>query len=169
MNTSDEGIIPNIQTIAASMRAIRKSRNLTLKQVEEESKGTWKAVVIGSYERCDRALSLNKAIALAAFYRVPLDELLGIATPIRKSPQRLTFDMLEVNALKDPALLGLKRFLASLVSRRRDWNGQVYTIRENDHAAVSALLNIPEEKLHDSLKRAGLIFSELKVKEPSHL
>ena len=77
--------------------------------------------------------------------------------------------MLEVNALKDPALLGLKRFLASLVSRRRDWNGQVYTIRENDHAAVSALLNIPEEKLHDSLKRAGLIFSELKVKEPSHL
>ena len=54
-------IIPelSIEEIAASIKAVRKAKGLTLRQVEEKSGGLWKAVVIGSYERCDRALSVK--------------------------------------------------------------------------------------------------------------
>ncbi len=73
-------IIPerSIEEIAASIKAVRKSKGMTLRDVEIASAGIWKAVVIGSYERCDRALSIKKAINLANFYQVPLDELLGL-------------------------------------------------------------------------------------------
>ena len=67
-----------ITQIAAALRAIRKAKGWTLKEVEELSGGVWKAVVIGSYERCDRSLSLNKAVSLARFYEVPLEVLLGL-------------------------------------------------------------------------------------------
>jgi len=63
----------SIEDIAAAIKSIRKSKNLTLREVEIQSEGIWKAVVVGSYERCDRALSIKKAISLANFYQVPLD------------------------------------------------------------------------------------------------
>ena len=59
-----------IEEVAHAIRLARKQKGWTLKEVEEQSQGRWKAVVIGSYERCDRALSLNKAIA---FFIKPFD------------------------------------------------------------------------------------------------
>jgi transcriptional regulator with XRE-family HTH domain len=70
----------SIEEIAAAMKAVRRSKGMTLREVEAKSAGVWKAVVIGSYERCDRALSVKKAINLANFYEVPLNELLGLRT-----------------------------------------------------------------------------------------
>ena len=64
--------------IGANLRKIRLLKGFTLKDVEEKSKGKWKAVVIGSYERGNRALTIKKAIVLADFYQVPLGHLLGI-------------------------------------------------------------------------------------------
>jgi transcriptional regulator with XRE-family HTH domain len=69
----------SIEEIAAAIKAVRKAKGLTLMDVEIKSKGIWKAVVIGSYERCDRALSVKKAVSLANFYQVPLEQLLGLA------------------------------------------------------------------------------------------
>src|ERR687890_717777 len=44
--------------LGARLRAIRQQQGLTLQQVEEMSEGRWKAVVVGSYERGDRAVSV---------------------------------------------------------------------------------------------------------------
>ncbi len=49
---------------ADRLRIIRKSKGWSLQDVERNSNGKWKAVVIGSYERADRAISLKKAIQL---------------------------------------------------------------------------------------------------------
>ena len=151
-----------IEKIAASLRAIRKGRGMTLKDVEKNSRGKWKAVVIGSYERCDRALSLNKAVQLASFYKVPLDELLGITSPVKSEHSRFTFDMRALSKNENPGLISLKRFLNALVTARRDWNGEVFSIRGADLAAVSALLAIPEIRLRDELVAHGLLFTELR-------
>ena len=50
-------IIPerSIEEIAAAIKGVRRAKGMTLRDVEEKSGGVWKAVVIGSYERCDRA------------------------------------------------------------------------------------------------------------------
>ena len=62
--------------------SIIKSKGWSLQDVEHHSKGKWKAVVIGSYERGDRAISLKKAISLMEFYQVPISELFPEVAPI---------------------------------------------------------------------------------------
>ena len=71
----------NTYNPADKLRMIRKSKGWSLQDVERNSNGKWKAVVIGSYERSDRAISLRKAISLMEFYQVPISELFPQITP----------------------------------------------------------------------------------------
>ena len=64
------------RALGARLRSIRQQQSLSLQGVEEKSAGKWKAVVVGSYERGDRAITVAKLAALAAFYAVPVTELL---------------------------------------------------------------------------------------------
>ena len=62
--------------LGARLRSIRAQQGLSLHGVEEKSEGRWKAVVVGSYERGDRAVTVAKLAELAEFYGVPVAELL---------------------------------------------------------------------------------------------
>src|SRR5690606_22454217 len=53
------------RALGARLREARRARGLTLQDVEERSGGRWKAVVIGSYERGDRAVSAARLTELA--------------------------------------------------------------------------------------------------------
>src|SRR5260370_17942383 len=78
------------KTLGARLRAIRTQQGLSLHGVEEKSRGRWKAVVVGSYERGDRSVTVQKLAELADFYGVPVSELLpgdsapGVLTPAPK-------------------------------------------------------------------------------------
>jgi len=153
-----------MKEIAASLRAIRKQKGLTLKEVEESSGGKWKAVVIGSYERCDRSLSLNKAIALAEFYEVPLDQLLGLAiAPYTRSEEvgRTIIDMRAVAGLSytDNLISLLKGFLTYIAGKRRDWNGEVLSLRTGDLALLGITLGKSERQVREWLTENGLILT----------
>ena len=67
--------------LGAKLRAIRTQQGLSLHGVEEKSQGRWKAVVVGSYERGDRAVTVQRLAELADFYGVPVQELLPGTTP----------------------------------------------------------------------------------------
>ncbi|MBA3277972.1 MAG: transcriptional regulator, partial [Geodermatophilaceae bacterium] len=43
------------RALGARLRGIRNQQGLSLQGVEDKSDGRWKAVVVGSYERGDRA------------------------------------------------------------------------------------------------------------------
>ena len=64
------------RALGARLRAIRTQQGLSLHGVEEKSDGRWKAVVVGSYERGDRAVTVQRLAELADFYGVPVAELL---------------------------------------------------------------------------------------------
>src|SRR6185437_6250726 len=64
------------KALGARLRAIRAQQHLSLHGVERKSGGRWKAVVVGSYERGDRAVSVQRLAELAGFYGVPVSELL---------------------------------------------------------------------------------------------
>ena len=64
------------QALGARLRAIRNQQGLSLQGVEDKSHGRWKAVVVGSYERGDRAVTVQRLSELAVFYGVPVSELL---------------------------------------------------------------------------------------------
>jgi transcriptional regulator with XRE-family HTH domain len=50
------------------LRGLRNRRGLSLQGVEEASAGRWKGVVVGSYERGDRAITVAKLVELCRFY-----------------------------------------------------------------------------------------------------
>ena len=64
------------RALGARLRAIRNQQGLSLQGVEDKSHGRWKAVVVGSYERGDRAVTVQRLSELAVFYGVPVSELL---------------------------------------------------------------------------------------------
>ena len=51
-------------SLGGRLRAIRQQQGLSLHAVEEKSGGRWKAVVVGSYERGDRAITVAKLAEL---------------------------------------------------------------------------------------------------------
>ena len=73
------------RALGARLRAIRNQQGLSLQGVEDKSHGRWKAVVVGSYERGDRAVTVQRLSELAVFYGVPrqLFHKERIARPVR--------------------------------------------------------------------------------------
>ena len=74
------------KSLGARLRSIRQQQGLSLQGVEEKSNGRWKAVVVGSYERGDRAVTVSRLAELAEFYRVPVSELLPDGSGVRHEP-----------------------------------------------------------------------------------
>lgn len=146
----------NTNNPADRLRTIRKSKGWSLQDVERNSNGKWKAVVIGSYERSDRAISLKKAIALMQFYQVPVTELFP-----ELSPQTISRSIaLDLNGLSNNSDQGgqvINRFAKSICNRRKDWNGKVLTIRANDLQFLALLLEKSEAKTIDYLVEMKLI------------
>jgi hypothetical protein len=136
---------------------------MTLRDVEDKSGGVWKAVVIGSYERCDRALSVKKAINLANFYQVPLDELLGLNSE-KKAPTRekITLDIRATNnqVSNESEMVSIRNFATLICARRRDWNGEVLSIRNSDLGTIGLLINKDEATAYDWLLSRNLLLQK---------
>jgi len=158
-------IIPerSIEEIAAAIKGVRRAKGMTLRDVEEKSGGVWKAVVIGSYERCDRALSVKKAINLANFYQVPLDELLGLNSD-KKNPTRekITLDIRATNnqVSNESEMVSIRNFATLICARRRDWNGEVLSIRNSDLVTIGLLINKDEATAYDWLLSRNLLLQK---------
>jgi len=158
-------IIPerSIEEIASAIKGVRRAKGMTLRDVEEKSGGVWKAVVIGSYERCDRALSVKKAINLANFYQVPLDELLGLNSD-KKTPTReeITLDIRATNSQNsnESEMNSIRNFATLICARRRDWNGEVLSIRNSDLGTIGLLINKDEATTYDWLLSRNLLLQK---------
>ena len=158
-------IIPerSIEEIAAAMKSVRRAKGLTLKEVEEKSGGIWKAVVIGSYERCDRALSVKKAIHLANFYQVPLTELLGLSAETKAQPkEKVTLDIRATakTETSDYATETLRKFATLICAKRQDWNGEVLSIRTTDLTTLGLMLNLDEANTYSWLSVNGMLLQK---------
>ena len=135
-------------SVARNLRAVRKQRGWTLQEVELRSRGRWKAVVVGSYERTDRALSIEKAIELANFYNVPFADLLGVSTAKALSNENeyglevshIVIDLRKISTNENSQVLTL--FTAWITTNRQDWNGEVLSIRRSDLATLALMLNL---------------------------
>ena len=151
------------QELGERLRAIRQQQGLTLQQVEEKSDGEWKAVVVGSYERGDRAVSVSKLARLADFYAVPVRELLPEVDeqPARREGDapRVIIDLTKLpsNGSADASLQPLARLVDSIRIQRGDYNGQMLTIRGDDVRALATLLGRDPNELIDELADRGVL------------
>ena len=149
--------------LGSRLRAIRQQQGLTLQQVEEISHGKWKAVVVGSYERGDRAVSVAKLAELSEFYNVPVSELLpkeDLAAAIGASvqPSRVMLDLRRLSrADLDPDLRPVSRFAHTIQLQRGDYNGRVLSIRADDLRTLAVIYDLPPAILTEELIRWNVL------------
>ena len=129
------------KALGGRLRAIRQQQGLSLHGVEQKSNGRWKAVVVGSYERGDRAVTVQRLAELAEFYGVPVTELLpgGAPPAVGLAPERLVLDLEQVALAPSDDAAALARFVSAIQARRGDYNGRVLTIRRDDLHTLAIL------------------------------
>jgi len=132
--------------------------------VEEESQGRWKAVVIGSYERGDRAVTVHKLSDLARFYGVPVEELLpggSQASPAAlEAPDRLILDLSNLQDLDAADVAPLARYAKSIQAQRGDYNGRVLSIRQEDLRTLAVIYDESPSQLTEQLITWGVLNAE---------
>lgn len=147
--------------LGARLRAIRQQQGLSLQGVEEKSEGRWKAVVVGSYERGDRAVTVNRLAELADFYRVPVSELLPEGTPIQFDfAGKIVLDLEKLYDSKDEDLAHVSRYAKAIQHQRGDYNGRVLSLRASDMQALAIVYDISPPDLVDRLSDSGILVDD---------
>jgi transcriptional regulator with XRE-family HTH domain len=144
-----------INEVSAKLRAIRISKSLSLSDVEKLSKGRLKAVVLGSYERGARTLSVKRAIEIAGLYHVPVVQLFSDENPIEIiSAGRIVIDLRAINRraldathTENHRYQFIARVAQRIVHSRQDWNGEVLSLRSSDVETISVLLDQQPSKV----------------------
>lgn len=152
--------------VGARLRSIRRSRSLSLNEVETLSQGSLKAVVLGSYERGSRNLTIKRAIEIAKIYNIPVAEILSekSAAVITAVP-RLMLDIraLQRGTVRESEVASrtlLSQFLRKIVEDRQDWNGEIITLRESDLAIISLLLAMEKTEIVQWLAASGILLQK---------
>ena len=153
---------PTTATISARIRAQRKARSLTLQDIEKLSNGRIKAVVMGSYERGSRAISLARTIEIANLFTIPLSELIEESkNPERGSNDQLIFDLRKLReislAVTGNEISKINAFVSAICARRRDWNGEILTLRSGDLDTLTLVLSAPRAAVQELLERFQLV------------
>lgn len=145
----------------ARLRGLRLAAGMTLKQVEIKSRGNWKSVVVGSYERGTRHLSLLKAVELCEFYGADISALGQFGEP--EVSQALILDLRQLSKLRelpDEIVTITNRLASRITSKRGDRNGTVLSLRELDIETLEAGLGRSRGEVLELLKRRGLLLIE---------
>lgn len=140
--------------LGARLRAIRTQQGLSLQGVERRSDGSWKAVVIGSYERGDRSISVTRLADLADFYGVPINELLpGGRTPpaLPDETPRIVLNLAVLQSLDEERGGPLRRFVASIQIERGDFGNRIMSLRSEDLRALAIMYDRPTDEFYEQL------------------
>lgn len=167
-NSPDEGVANEgyAKALGARLRAVRLQQHLSLHGVERKSSGRWKAVVVGSYERGDRAVSVQRLSELADFYGVPVSDLLppedtpftggGGTTPL----SRIVLNVDKVANLKDANAETLQRFVQSIQRQRGDVAMRSLNVRHEDLRTLALMYDTTIEALTERLVRWQVLAPE---------
>ena len=148
--------------LGARLRAIRTQQGLSLHGVEEKSRGRWKAVVIGSYERGDRAVTVQRLAELAEFYNVPIHELLpeGSGSSPAEPAARIVIDLERLSRVPVDQAAPLARYAATIQSQRGDYNGRVLSIRQEDLRSLAVIYDASPNMLTEQLISWGVLSAD---------
>ncbi len=144
------------------LRNIRVQKGMSLQDVQQASKGKWKAAVVGAYERGDRNVTVTRLSELANFYGVPVSEILpGDDTPAvpgqYEGRRRVVLDLEGLSKVPEADRDPLSRFTHAIQIQRGDYNGRVLTIREDDLMALALLYQTTAADLSRRLGEWGLL------------
>src|SRR5438270_2339258 len=117
--------------LGARLRAIREQRQWSLRDVNEASHGRFTGSAVGTYERGERGISVQRLSELAQLYGVPVERFLpdssirenerdGWATPAPKD--KVVIDLAALDRQADPEFDALRRYIDTIKLQRGDFN-----------------------------------------------
>ena len=144
---------------AGKLRVLRRIKGLTLEECEIVSEGKFKAVVLGSYERGTRAISLSKLSQLADFYDVPISYFFSSKRDSLEG--RWVFDLRRLREKNkgDFPLNFIASSLARIAELRSDWAGEFLSVRDSDRAGFEIVLGKEREEYIYQLKSTQIILN----------
>jgi transcriptional regulator with XRE-family HTH domain len=153
--------------VGERLRTIRRQKGLSLQDVEASSGQEFKASVLGAYERGERAISVPRLQRLAAFYSVPVDQLLPredsdprvldlTEHPGSATTGSVTIDLIRLRELEEPGAELLMRYLQMIQVQRQDFNGRMLTVRRDDLRAIACILDTSVDAAVARLESMGL-------------
>ncbi|HET7483707.1 MAG TPA: transcriptional regulator [Actinomycetota bacterium] len=150
------------KALGERLRNIRIQKGMSLQDVQQASKGKWKAAVVGAYERGDRNVTVARLSELAGFYGVPVSEILpgddGPPAPGQaEGRRRVVLDLEGLSKVPEADRDPLSRFTHAIQIQRGDYNGRVLTIREDDLMALALLYQTTADELAKRLAGWGLL------------
>jgi transcriptional regulator with XRE-family HTH domain len=152
--------------ISAKLRAVRLSKSLSLNDVERMSEGSLKAVVLGSYERGSRSLSVKRALHICKLYEIPINELFG-EKPHRESAgqvrpvldlRRISARRLDLSHPQSSRYELIDRLVRNILHQRQDWNGEILSIRNSDCNLLAIMTDIQSEEMMQWLETEKILF-----------
>jgi transcriptional regulator with XRE-family HTH domain len=149
------------RALGSRLRAVRSQQRLSLHGVERKSGGKWKAVVVGSYERGDRAVSVARLAELAEFYGVPISELLpseeGAPNARIDASGKVVLDLQKLQHVPAEDAAPLVRYAQSIQRQRGDYGNKVLSIRGEDLRALALMFDTSLDQLTEKLIGWGVL------------
>lgn len=159
--------------VGGRLRAIRKQQRLSLQAVEARSEGRFKAVVVGSYERGDRVVSVNRLAELADFYGVPITELLpqgSVAPPLASGGAAAVKLVLNLRRLRELPLEqseAADRYARTIQAERGDYGNDVLSLRADDLRPLAIMYGTTPEELVARWRASGIVRDALNSAPPT--
>jgi transcriptional regulator with XRE-family HTH domain len=144
-----------LENLQQRVRQIRESQGLTLQDVATRSKGAISAIALGSYERGDRSISARKIMQIAHLYGLPVGELFNAADKNLEAG-RVVIDLRKLTLSEDPMGKQLLIILKRIVAMRRDWNGEVISLRSGDISNLQTFAHFSSAELSNVLDKFAL-------------
>lgn len=141
-----------LELLKKRLREIRLAQGLTLQDVAQKSAGEISAIALGSYERGDRAISAGRLITIAAIYNLPVSEFFNQSTKTI-TPGRITFDLRRLISAQEPTAITLSLCLARITQLRRDWNGEIISLRASDATSLSLFSGLTDTQITILIER----------------
>ena len=133
------------EELGRTLRGIRVKRKWSLKDFERASKGRIKDVVLGSYERGARSISVANLQIIADTYQIPVSAFFGENQELHSihTEGRVIIDLRKIreslSTSNSETLTLLNQFTKTIISMRSDWNGEILSLRSSDVAFLSMI------------------------------
>jgi transcriptional regulator with XRE-family HTH domain len=126
-------------TLGSVLRAARRSRRLTLRDVEQASGGQFRVSTLAGYERAERTLTLERFCEIAAVYGLAPEGLLTRVLDERSGGSRrsVVVDLSRLEQVQGEPGEILARFVHEVRTRRGDLRSNVISLRTGDLEALA--------------------------------
>lgn len=157
------------QSLGQALRQIRINKKWTLKDFERASGGVIKDVVLGSYERGARSMSVSNLEIIASIYEIPTSSLFPYhnKSAVTTNRARVVIDLRKLRQISkqrtSEAVLLLNRLTDGIIHLRKDWNGEVLSLRSSDIGYLSITSIRSQEDLLQELNESGILFETKRV------